>query len=139
MRRPDDPEVNDWLTKVAEDYRVAQLLAESAERLDDAICFHCQQAAEKLRKALLVAAGARPPRTHDLEELASLLPSSQPLPAGIEDACAYLSELAVIRRYPVHVDLSSPGRTERVRSELASEISRWDTRQQTTPRNQLIQ
>ena len=38
MRRPDDPEVNDWLTKVAEDYRVAQLLAESAERLDDAIC-----------------------------------------------------------------------------------------------------
>ncbi|AUB83707.1 HEPN domain-containing protein [Candidatus Thiodictyon syntrophicum] len=65
MRRPDDPEVNDWLTKVAEDYRVAQLLAESAERLDDAICFHCQQAAEKLLKALLVAAGARPPRTHE--------------------------------------------------------------------------
>ncbi len=54
MRRPDDPEVKDWLTKVAEDYRVAQLLAESAEPLDDAICFHCQQAAEKLLKALLV-------------------------------------------------------------------------------------
>jgi len=43
MRRPDDPEVNSWLTKVAEDYRVAQLLAESAEPLDDAICFHCER------------------------------------------------------------------------------------------------
>ncbi|WP_295457247.1 HEPN domain-containing protein [uncultured Thiodictyon sp.] len=122
MRQPDDPEVNDWLQKVAEDYRVAQVLAESAEPLDDAICFHCQQAAEKLLKALLVAAGARPPRTHDLEELASLLPSSQPLPAEIADACAYLSELAVIPRYPVHVDLRSPGRAGRARRELDKTI-----------------
>ena len=122
MRPPDDPEVHDWLQKVAEDYRVAEVLAASAEPLDDAICFHCQQAAEKLLKALLVAAGVSPPRTHDLEELASLLPSSEPLPAEIEDACAYLSELAVSPRYPVHVDLRSPGRADRARRELEKTI-----------------
>jgi HEPN domain-containing protein len=122
MRPPDDPEVHNWLQKVAEDYRVAEVLAESKEPLDDAICFHCQQAAEKLIKALLVAAGVSPPRTHDLEELAALLLSSHPLPTEIEDACAYLSELAVIPRYPVHVDLRSPGRADRARRELEKTV-----------------
>lgn len=124
MRLPDDPEVGDWLKKVAEDYRVAELLAESAEPLDDAVCFHCQQAAEKLLKALLVASDIGPPRTHDLEMLVSLLPSSHPLPAAIYDACAYLTELAVIPRYPVHVDLRSYGRANRARHEL-NEVVRW--------------
>ncbi len=122
MRPADDPEVREWLQKVAEDYRVAAVLAESHEALDDAICFHCQQAAEKLFKALLVAAGVSPPRTHDLEELAALVPSSQSLPAAIADACAYLSELAVVPRYPVHVDLRSPARADRARRELDKTI-----------------
>jgi HEPN domain-containing protein len=127
MRPPEDPEVHGWPQKVAEDYRVAEVLAESEEPLDDAICFHCQQAAEKLLKALLVAAGVSPPRTHDLEELASLLPSSEPLLAQIEDACAYLSELAVIPRYPVHVDLRSVGRADRARRELENMLA-WAQR-----------
>jgi len=48
MRPPKDPEVQDWLQKVAEDYRVAEALAALVEPLDDSICFHRQQAAEKL-------------------------------------------------------------------------------------------
>jgi HEPN domain-containing protein len=142
MKPPDEPEVGAWLQKVAEDYRVAEMLAQSKEPLDDAICFHCQQAAEKLLKALLVAAGVKPPRTHDLEELAALLPSSQPLPVEIQDACAYLSELAVIPRYPVHVDLRSPGRADQARRELDKTIEwaqttfGWEIpRQPTIPAN----
>lgn len=37
MRPLDDPEVRDWIDKVAEDYRVAEALAVLAEPLDDAI------------------------------------------------------------------------------------------------------
>lgn len=37
-------------------------------------CFHAEQAAEKALKALLVVAGIDPPRAHDLELLAGLLP-----------------------------------------------------------------
>lgn len=40
--------------------------------LIDLAAFHCQQAAEKLLKALLVAAAVRAPRIHDLEVLAVL-------------------------------------------------------------------
>jgi hypothetical protein len=38
MRPPEDPEVQDWLHKVAEDYRVAEALAALAEPLDDSVC-----------------------------------------------------------------------------------------------------
>jgi HEPN domain-containing protein len=120
MRPPEDPEVQDWLHKVAEDYRVAEALAALAEPLDDSICFHCQQAAEKLLKALLVARDLAPPRTHDLEELAARLSPPLSLPPHVEDAFTYLTELAVIPRYPVHADLRSPGRADRARRALDS-------------------
>ena len=53
MRPPEDAQVAAWLAKVVEDSRVAEALAELAEPLEDAICFHCQQAAENLLKAAL--------------------------------------------------------------------------------------
>ncbi len=109
MRPFEDPEVQDWVRKVAEDYRVAEALAALAEPLDDAICFHCQQATEKLLKALLVASGLPPPRTHDLQDLAARLSPPQPLPTHVEDAFTYLTELAVVPRYPVHAEVRSPG------------------------------
>ena len=118
MRPPDDPEVRAWLEKVAEDFRVAEVLADLAEPLDDAICFHCQQAAEKLLKALLVSNDIRPPRTHDLEELVALLGPPPPLPADVDEALSYLTEFAVIPRYPVRADLRSPGRVDRARRDL---------------------
>jgi HEPN domain-containing protein len=118
MRPLDDPEVRDWIDKVPEDYRVAEALAALAEPLDDAICFHCQQAAEKPLKALLVASDINPPRTHDLEALVDLLSPTPLLPDAVEDALMYLTELAVIPRYPVRSDLRSPGRADRARHEL---------------------
>jgi len=120
MRPFEDPEVQDWVRKVAEDYRVAEALAALAEPLDDAICFHCQQAAEKLLKALLVASDLPPPRTHDLENLAARLSPPQPLPIHVEDAFTYLTELAVVPRYPVHAEVRSPGRADRARRALDS-------------------
>jgi len=48
---------------------VAELTLTRDPPLIDPAAFHCQQAAEKMLKALLVAAGAAPPRSHDMELL----------------------------------------------------------------------
>ncbi len=62
----------DWFAKGDEDIRATDLLLSADPPLIDLAAFHCQQAAEKLIKALLVAAAARVPRIHDLEALSSL-------------------------------------------------------------------
>ena len=62
-----------FLRKAAEDEALLDEVWES-DRVSDAIIgFHCQQAAEKLLKALLSERGAIFRRTHDLTELCDLL------------------------------------------------------------------
>jgi len=56
--------VKEWVSKAEEDYQVAKSL--SVDEFPNAICFHCQQAAEKLLKSILVQNNERPPRSHDL-------------------------------------------------------------------------
>ncbi len=67
---------------------------------NDLICFHCQQAAEKYLKALLQERGVKAPRTHDLQDLLSLLlphdPTLRPLARGL----LFLNPFAVDYRYP---------------------------------------
>ena len=109
MRQPDDPEVSAWVAKAAEDLRAATVLAEHAPHLESIIAFHCQQAAEKLLKALFVAVDRAPPRTHDLDGLmAVLLPHFESL-APARDAATFLKAFAVLPRYPVFLDAGLPG------------------------------
>lgn len=53
-------EAGRWLAKADEDIAVAELALDHAPPLVDPAAFHCQQAAEKILKALLVAAAATP-------------------------------------------------------------------------------
>jgi HEPN domain-containing protein len=53
--------------------RGARSLEKSKPPLNDLICFHCQQSAEKYLKALFQEWGLVPPRTHDLDKLLTLL------------------------------------------------------------------
>jgi len=57
-----------WLLKAASDLTAARRLVAAGESYD-AACFHAQQAAEKALKAILAAADAPIPRTHNLEDL----------------------------------------------------------------------
>jgi len=67
----DDP--REWLALAVADLAAAKLLVvhsqHSVVRLG---CFHIQQAAEKALKAVLVANGVNPPRTHDIGRLLRL-------------------------------------------------------------------
>jgi HEPN domain-containing protein len=123
MKPPEEPEVAQWLRKVGEDFRAAELLSASGDPLEDAVGFHCQQAAEKTLKAVLVASGSRPPRTHDLEELAALLPSAPIPPPEVTRALIDLTGLAVIPRYPVMATLRAPNRAERARADLEAVVA----------------
>jgi HEPN domain-containing protein len=55
-----------WVAKARNDLLNADNNLKASEIPFDTVCFHCQQAAEKLLKAYLAANGQTPPATHDL-------------------------------------------------------------------------
>jgi len=60
--------VDEWVEKAEADYQAAVALNRRLKTpLPDAVCYHCQQCAEKYLKAYLIARGIVPSRTHDLE------------------------------------------------------------------------
>ena len=90
----------EWLAKADEDYSVAAGLVRRRKIPADAVCFHCQQAAEKYLKAFLQEHGIRFGRTHDLEAILRLcLPQGAQLGKLSKDA-RLLSDYAVRYRYP---------------------------------------
>lgn len=64
------------------------------------ICFHCQQAVEKLLKSLLIHFGEEIIKTHDLALLVSLLQKFIDLSDEEKKICVKLSLYAVETRYP---------------------------------------
>ena len=57
------------LKKAENDLKDAKILYDSSEASADGICFHCQQAVEKILKAYLVYSGKEINKTHDISEL----------------------------------------------------------------------
>ena len=89
----------EWLGYALDDLRSAEFLTQLHPRPREIICFHAQQCAEKSLKGMLVLEDKRPPRTHDLEELARLI-SDTVLQAGVGEFLEVLNAYAVVTRYP---------------------------------------
>lgn len=89
-----------WVAKARNDLLDADNNLASAHIPADTVCFHCQQAAEKLLKAALAAQGVPPPRTHVLMMLADQLADSFPTVERLGDDLAILTPYAVAARYP---------------------------------------
>lgn len=89
-----------WLAKAQNDLLNADNNLKSETVPYDTVCFHCQQASEKLLKAYLVARGVPPPLTHDLllllEEILPYCADAETL----RDDLALLMPYAVGIRYP---------------------------------------
>ena len=66
----------------------------------DTVCFHCQQAAEKYLKAILVVHNVEIPRTHDLEALLNIIEGQIPTLGNQRSALQWLTTYAVAVRYP---------------------------------------
>jgi HEPN domain-containing protein len=70
--------------------------------MNDAISFHCQQAAEKYLKALLQESGQPVPRTHNLVALQAVLLPMHPSIRSLRRGLEFMTRFAVDARYPGH-------------------------------------
>ena len=72
-------ELRQWIEIANNDLTAAQYLAKVMRPISyEIICFHCQQAAEKYLKWVLVLHDIDPPKIHDLEELEKLCENIAP-------------------------------------------------------------
>jgi len=96
------PESNEraWLVKAEHDLLNIENNLAAAHIPWDTVCYHAQQAAEKVLKAFLVHHGQQPPRTHDLVALLTRCSEINPSLAGLEEDCRDLTFFAVSARYP---------------------------------------
>ncbi len=98
MSNPDEPV--GWVAKANNDLlNIDNNL--SATRIPwDTVCFHAQQAAEKMLKAFLISRGMVAPRTHDLSMLLTQCSVHEPAFLSQEHDCRLLFRYAVESRYP---------------------------------------
>ncbi len=95
------PETMEWVTKADADLDTAKREVAVVEAPNyDAVSFHAQQCAEKYLKAVMVEAGMRVPRIHDLEALINQLSGPYPDLERILRYARILSAMAVEVRYP---------------------------------------
>ncbi len=89
-----------WVRKAEDDFVGARTLEQNKPQLDDLICFHCPQSAEKYVKALVQEFGMVVPRTHILEDLLLLLLPHDSTLKRLRRSLVSLTRYAVVFRYP---------------------------------------
>ncbi len=101
---PPDPrqwrEAERWLARADEDVRAAEALLALASPEIDPAAFHCHQAAEKMAKAMLIAAREPPPRLHDIDELGRRVEPHFPALGAAFEALGGITRWYVSARYP---------------------------------------
>ena len=91
-------EAGRWLAIADQDIAAAWLCLGAA--LPAVAAYHCQQAAEKIAKALLVAAAAPFPKTHDLAAINALASPAYPALAPLLAALEPITVWGLAYRYP---------------------------------------
>ena len=113
-----------WLAKARNDLVNADNNLRAEEVPFDTVCFHCQQAAEKLLKGYLTGKGQSPPRTHDLllilEKVLLLTGAAEPL----RDTLSVLTPYAVEIRYPDDGFMPSQEDAKEAR-DAANQVLNW--------------
>jgi len=95
------PITAEWIEKAEGDFGLVQREVKVSEKANyDAICFHCQQCAEKYLKARLCEAGISFGKIHDLVSLLEQVLAVEPQLEKFREDLAYLSDFAVSFRYP---------------------------------------
>ena len=98
MNNPDDPRT--WIAKAENDLLNIRNNLKARQVPWDTICFHAQQAAEKVLKAFVVSRGQIVSRTHDLEALLAEAVAVDGSLEALEADCRLLTPYAVMLRYP---------------------------------------
>lgn len=112
----------DWLRHARSDLALAQVSPPPGV-LNEALCFHAQQAAEKAIKSVFVSEGLVFPYTHDIRMLLETLPTSILIPDDVWLA-AELTEYAVLTRYPADLGVVTDEELRQAVA-LAEAVVRW--------------
>ena len=88
-----------WIFKANNDLKAVEVLFKEDEVLYDAVCFHCQQSAEKYLKAYLVSKNRDPEKTHIIGYLLNICIGFDKSFSELIDA-GILTYYAVEGRYP---------------------------------------
>jgi len=124
-----------WVMKADHDRLAIRNNMAAEETPWDVVCFHAQQAAEKVLKAYLVKNGCQPRKTHDLLVLLAECAALDPGLSVLRDECRLLIGLAVQSRYPGGVP--EPGEDDGKGAVEAAErvyaMVRWRLQPSSTP------
>jgi HEPN domain-containing protein len=71
--------VREWLTAVERDLKAIRNCLFGPDPTPAGAAYHCQQAAEKLVKAVLISTGIHPRKTHDIQGLVAELGEAHPM------------------------------------------------------------
>ena len=99
-----------WLSSAEQDLRVAKHLEKTFyPKPLEIICYHCQQAAEKAVKAIIVYYGCPGglPRSHDVSFLLSQIKNRCDISEDLYDSADTLSPYGVAVRYPSELFLEA--------------------------------
>lgn len=97
---------SEWLDMAEMDLAAAEYLLGMRPVPVEIICYHCEQAAEKLLKGALTYFDAEPPKTHDLVRLCKLCCEADGRFEQLADACVELTPYGVQVRYPSDLELN---------------------------------
>ncbi|MFW5802587.1 MAG: HEPN domain-containing protein [Verrucomicrobiota bacterium] len=92
--------VDQWVSKAESDMTAAKDLYRLKSQALDAICYHCQQTAEKYIKAVMVSENMNVPHTHNLPRLIGMIACVAEMDEDQRRDAAWLSEFAIEIRYP---------------------------------------
>lgn len=122
-------EFAEWMNVAKRDLRGAHKLNDGEDC--PLVCYHCQQAAEKAVKALIICAGAPGglPKKHDITFLLNQVKNylSSSIPQEIKDAGNDLNQYATATRYPAEEEISQAEADQAI--EEATAILQWVERE----------
>lgn len=98
--------IEEWVRLANMDLNTATHMFETFRPIPlEVVCFHSQQAAEKMLKCFLVFKGIVPPKTHNLGELLKMCTKYESGFTEITQEAALITDYGVLPRYPAELEL----------------------------------
>ncbi|MDR1114118.1 MAG: HEPN domain-containing protein, partial [Candidatus Margulisbacteria bacterium] len=99
--RQDNLDIAEWIRYAKGDYDAARKMAEQFQPVPlEIVCYHCQQSAEKILKAYILANGDELIKTHDIYTLLERCKSFNPDFEKLVKIGTDLSDYVALSRYP---------------------------------------
>jgi HEPN domain-containing protein len=113
-----------WIEKAKNDLLNADNNLASEQIPYDTVCFHCQQAAEKLLKGFLVAHNSEYPITHNLFVILEDILEYDSSAENLRESLAILNPYSIEVRYPGDAWMPTPEDAKEAR-QAAQQIYDW--------------